>query len=301
MCETIGELIEQFTNHLTEKPAAQFTRNVRLKVSYDGTQYHGFQRQPEFHGPTIQGTLEAVWKRLVSEEVTIHTAGRTDTGVHAAGQVVNYLTSARIPDEKIPKAFNSLLPQDIRILEAQTVESEFHARFSARWKRYDYRIDNRPIANVFSRLYALHEPIPLDRLKMQKAAKYLEGRHNFKAFAAAGGVSKTFERTLYVCRVQNEGELLRITCIGDGFLYNMVRIIAGTLIDVGKGRIEPGEMPEILRSQDRKRGGITALAHGLTLSYVHYGDELPWEVYPEFGEISGGEHFGVSSTSTREY
>jgi tRNA pseudouridine38-40 synthase len=257
-------------------------RNVRLKVAYDGTYYHGFQRQPEFHGPTIQGTLEAIWKKLVEEEVTLNTAGRTDTGVHAAGQVVNYLTSIRIPDDKIPKAFNSLLPRDIRILEAETAPEDFHARFSARWKRYDYRIDNHPIPDVFSRLYTLHEPIPLNLKKMQEAARYLEGRHNFKAFAAAGGVSKTFERTLYVCRVEKDKGLLRITCIGDGFLYNMVRIIAGTLIFVGKGRIQPEDIPDILLSQNRKRGGVTALAQGLTLSYVHYGEELPGAIFPEF-------------------
>jgi tRNA pseudouridine38-40 synthase len=265
-------------NDSKEKPK----RNIRLKLAYDGTSYHGFQRQPEFHGPTIQGTLESVWKKLVEEEITISTAGRTDTGVHAAGQVVNYITSARIPDDKIPKAFNSLLPRDIRILEAETVASDFHARFSARWKRYDYRVDNRSVPDVFSRLYTLHEPIPLNVKWMQEAASYLEGRHNFKAFSAAGGMSKTFERTLYICRVDQENKSLRITCIGDGFLYNMVRIIAGTLIDVGKGRIQPKEIPEILLSQNRKRGGITALAQGLTLSYVHYGEESPQEIFPEF-------------------
>lgn len=259
-------------------------RNIRLTVAYDGTLYHGFQRQPEFHGPTIQGTLEAVWKKLVDEDVTLNTAGRTDTGVHAAGQVVNFCTSARIPVDKIPKAFNSLLPRDIRILAAEIMPEEFHARYSARWKRYEYRIDNRPIPDVFTRLYALHEPIPLDLKKMQEAAKYLEGRHNFKAFSAAGGVSKTFERTLYVCRIEDEDQYLRITCIGDGFLYNMVRIISGTLLYVGKGRIQPDEIPDILLSQDRKRGGVTALAQGLTLSYVHYGDELPSEIFPEFRE-----------------
>ena len=257
-------------------------RNIRLKLAYDGTHYHGFQRQPEFHGPTIQGTLEAVWKKLVEEEVTLNTAGRTDTGVHAAGQVVNYSTSVRIPDHKIPKAFNSLLPRDIRILEAQTAPEDFHARFSARWKRYDYWIDNRSIPDVFSRLYALHEPVPLNLQRMQEAATYLEGRHNFKAFSSAGGTSKTFERTLYVCRVEQENGLLRVTCIGDGFLYNMVRILVGTLVFVGKGRIKPEEIPDILLSQNRRLGGPTALALGLTLSYVHYGNEMPTDIFSNF-------------------
>lgn len=257
-------------------------RNIRLTVSYDGTAYHGFQRQPEFHGPTIQGNLESVWKKLVGEAVTLNTAGRTDTGVHANGQVVNFVTTALIPDEKLPKAFNSLLPRDIRILKAQTAPEEFHARYSARWKRYDYRIDNRSIADVFTRLYSLHEPIPLRVEKMKQAAQLLEGKHNFKAFSSAGGVSKTFERNLYVCRVEEEGGILRITCIGDGFLYNMVRIIAGTLINVGKGWIQPEEIPNIIKSMDRKRAGITAKARGLTLSYVHYGAESPFEIFPEY-------------------
>lgn len=257
-------------------------RNIRLTVSYDGTAYHGFQRQPEFHGPTIQGNLESVWKKLVGQDVTLNTAGRTDTGVHAMGQVVNFLTTVPIPDEKLPKAFNSLLPRDIRILEAHTVPEEFHARYSAQWKRYDYKIDNRTIADVFTRLYSLHEPIPLRVEKMKRAAELLEGKHNFKAFSSAGGVTKTFVRNLYVCRIRKEEGLIHITCIGDGFLYNMVRIIVGTLINVGKGWLQPEEIPDILQSMDRKRAGITARARGLTLSYVHYGEKSPFDIFPEY-------------------
>ena len=137
-------------------------RNILLRLAYDGTNYHGFQRQPAIHGRTIQGELERVWKKLFAEEIKIITAGRTDTGVHAAGQVVNFFTKARIPYNKIPKAMNSILPDDIRILEAQVVSEEFNARKNAKWKRYDYRIDNSPIPDVFSRLYALHEPLPLN-------------------------------------------------------------------------------------------------------------------------------------------
>lgn len=257
-------------------------RNICLTIAYDGTAYHGFQRQPEFHGPTIQGTLEQVWQKLVDEEVSLTTAGRTDTGVHAASQVVNFCTNARIPIDKIPKAFNSLLPRDIRVLAAREVEPEFNARFGARWKRYDYLIDNGPIADVFSRLYSTHEPLPLNWSQMQKAARYLEGRHNFKAFSAVGGSSKTFERNLYVCRVTKENQMIRITCIGDGFLYNMVRIIAGTLIYVGKGKIQPEDIPKMIASQDRTLGGPTAPPQGLTMTYVHYGEESPLDIYPEF-------------------
>jgi len=254
-------------------------RNIRLVVAYDGTNYHGFQRQHETHGPTIQGTLEAVWSNLVAEEVTLATAGRTDTGVHASGQVVNFLTAARIPEEKIPKAFNSLLPWDIRILKAEHVPDDFNARWSATWKRYDYRMDNHPIPDVFKRLYAAHVPIPLNVAQMQEAGRYLEGRHNFKTFAAAGGVSKTFERTIFRCQVQENDGLITVVCVGDGFLYHMVRIIVGTLMDVGKGRIIPRDIPEIIASQDRRRARMIAPAHGLTLVHVHYTEECPMDVF----------------------
>ena len=256
-------------------------RNIRLRLAYDGTNYHGFQRQEESHGPTIQGTLEAVWAKLVEEEVTLATAGRTDAGVHASGQVVNFMTAARIPEEKIPKAFNSLLPRDIRILQADCVPDDFNARWSAKWKRYDYQIDNHRIPDVFKRLYASHVPIPLNVDQMQAAAGFLEGHHNFKTFAAAGGVSKTFERTIYRCQVKADNRIIRVSCVGDGFLYHMVRIIVGTLMDVGKGRILPQEIPEIIASQERKRARIIAQAHGLTLVHVNYTEESPFSVFPD--------------------
>lgn len=256
-------------------------RNIRLKVAYDGTGYHGFQRQIEAHGPTIQGMLESVWVQLVGEDISLTTAGRTDTGVHASGQVVNFKTSVRIPVEKIPKAFNSLLPRDIRILQSEVASDDFSARMSTKWKRYDYRIDNHPIPDVFSRLYALHEPIPLDVTKMQEAARHLEGRHNFKTFAAAGGASKTFERTLYRCQIKEDHHLITVSCVGDGFLYHMVRIIVGVLLNVGKGRILPDAIPDIIASQERKRANLIAQAHGLTLVHVHYEEESPFDIFPD--------------------
>ena len=256
-------------------------RNIRLKVAYDGTNYHGFQRQDETHGPTVQGTLEAVWRELVEEVVTLATAGRTDRGVHASGQVVNFKTSARIPEEKIPKAINSLLPRDIRVIQAECVPDDFNARWSAKWKRYDYLMDNHSIPDVFARLYAAHVPIPMDVSQMQVAASFLEGRHNFKTFAAAGGASKTFERTIYRCQVKEDHRLIRVSCVGDGFLYHMVRIIVGTLMDVGKGRILPQEIPEIIASQERKRARMIAPAHGLTLVHVNYTEESPFNIFQD--------------------
>lgn len=256
-------------------------RNIKLTLAYDGTNYHGFQRQAASYGPTIQGTLEAVWAKLVDEEVTLAMAGRTDAGVHATGQVVNFKTAARIPEEKIPKAFNSLLPRDIRILRAENVPEDFNARWSAKWKRYDYQLDNQRIPNVFTRLYAAHVPIPLNIAPMQTAAGFLEGRHNFKTFAAAGGESKRFERTIYRCLVRRDQDLIKVSCVGDGFLYHMVRIIVGTLMDVGMGRILAQEIPEIIASQERKRARIIAPAHGLSLTYVNYSDESPFELFDD--------------------
>lgn len=255
-------------------------RNIRLKLAYDGTNYHGFQRQAEDYGPTIQGTLEKVWEKLVEERAVIVMAGRTDAGVHALGQIVNFKTAARIPEEKIPKAFNSLLPRDIRILEAECVPDDFNSRWSAKWKRYDYRIDNKQIADIFNRLYAAHEPIPLNTILMQEAADFLEGLHNFKTFAASGGDSKRFERRIYRCQVREEdNKMIRVSCVGDGFLYHMVRIIVGTLLDVGKGKILPQEIPEIIASQNRDSARMIAPARGLTLVHVNYSDESPFEVF----------------------
>ncbi len=256
-------------------------RNICLILAYDGTGYHGFQRQQAAYGPTVQGTLEKIWQVLTKEEISISTAGRTDAGVHAAGQVVNFRSAVSIPAENIAKAFNSLLPREIRVLKAQDVTDDFHARLSAQWKRYDYLIDNKRILDVFKRLYTLHEPLKLDTESMKSAALLLEGRHNFRFFAASGGSSRTFERNLYCCRVQKKEDLLRLICIGDGFLYKMVRIIAGTLLQVGKGRLDVTEIPQLLVLQERKQVPVVAPAQGLTLTYVHYGAESPWEVYPE--------------------
>jgi len=259
-------------------------RNILMCLAYDGTNYHGFQRQPEEHGPTIQGELEKAWEKLFAEEIKIIPAGRTDTGVHAAGQVVNFRTEARIPEEKVAKAMNSILPCDIRILKARSVSEDFNARNCARWKRYDYRIDNGRISNVFTRLYSLHEPIPLNIEKMQLAAAKMEGRHNFKAFAAAGSSAKSFVRTLYHCRVSRQESQIVISCIGDSFLYNMVRIIAGTLIDVGKERIAPDEIPKIIQSENRVRAGDTAPALGLTLTFVNYDNLKPSQIFSDLEE-----------------
>ena len=268
-------------------------RNILLRLAYDGTNYHGFQRQPEEHGLTIQGELEKAWKKLFVEEIKITTAGRTDTGVHAAGQVINFKSMASIPQQKIPKALNSILPFDIRIQEALDVSENFNARLNAKWKRYDYRIDNGRIPDVFTRLYTLHEPIPLDISKMQQAASLMEGTQDFRAFAATGSSAKSFIRTLYHCKVRATGTQIIITCIGNGFLYNMVRIIAGTLLYVGKGRISPDQIPEIIASKDRTKAGKTVSAAGLMLTIVNYYDEKPSDIFSDIEQ----NHFETNITA----
>lgn len=244
--------------------------NIKLIVEYDGTNYHGFQRQPDFHGPTLQGTLEAKLEQITGHPVNLAMAGRTDAGVHALGQVVNFRSTTRVPMDKMPKALNSLLPRDIRVKHAETVAEDFNARFSARWKRYIYTIDNSQIASVFTRLYSYHVPQPLNILAMQYAACLMQGKHNFKAFCATGSPVKSYVRNLMKCEIGHEGSLIRITCEADGFLYNMVRIISGTLVDVGKGKIDADAIPEILESGQRAQGGVTAPPQGLCLMHVEY-------------------------------
>ncbi|ADY54787.1 tRNA pseudouridine synthase A [Syntrophobotulus glycolicus DSM 8271] len=255
--------------------------NICLRLAYDGTQYHGFQSQPEEHGKTIQGELEKAWKRLAQEEIKIVTAGRTDKGVHAAGQVINFKSAARIPQDKIPIAMNSVLPEEIRILEAKLVGAEFNARTSAYWKRYDYKIENKRTADVFTRLYSLHEPVPLDLNKMRQAAARIEGKHDFKTFSAAGSNAKSFVRTVYHCKVQSSSGYITVTCIGNGFLYNMVRIITGTLLYVGKGKIVPEDMPGILKSRNRALAGKTVSPAGLVLRYIDYDGNRPSSIFED--------------------
>ncbi|MCL1851651.1 MAG: tRNA pseudouridine(38-40) synthase TruA [Peptococcaceae bacterium] len=286
----------------------QTTRCLALTVAYDGTGYHGFQVQCAEHGPTIQGSLEKVWFQLFEESIRFTPAGRTDAGVHAAGQVVSFRTGARIPTDKVGKAMNSLLPRDIRVLEVWETRADFNARFSACWKRYDYWVDNRRVPDVFMRRNAYHEPVPLNLAAMRWEAKALIGRHNFRAFAASHGASRHYERTLSHCmvfeeenrffeerterRFSEECGLLRMSFVGDGFLYHMVRIIAGTL--VGCSREEPlGEfrvrqtgkeaetMAAVLASRDRTHAGETLPPHGLILRHVEYQARRPSDVFAD--------------------
>lgn len=246
-------------------------RNILLILEYDGTNYHGFQRQAG--QLTIQEVLEGAIARITKEDIVrVTAAGRTDAGVHARGQVVNFKTLARMPARDFMPALNSILPGDIRVRESREVPLEFHARFDAISKVYGYTIQRGTYLSPFLRNYAHHVPYPLDVEKMRLAGSFLIGRHDLTSFCASGSETKTSVRTIMNLELVEKGDLLTLIVEADGFLYNMVRIIAGTLIDVGRGRTPPGALPEILAGRDRRLAGPTAPARGLTLLSVKYKD-----------------------------
>ena len=236
---------------------------------YDGTFYHGFQRQK--NGVTVQECLENAIKELTGEEITVYGCGRTDAGVHAVNYTANFHSCTKIPAEKLPLALNAYLPPDIRIFEASDAARDFHARFSAVGKTYIYRIVTGSVYNVFLKNYSWFYPGTLNIDEMRKAAVYFVGKHDFKAFMAAGSPRKTTVRTVTELELFKKGENeIEIEISADGFLYNMVRIIAGTLLYVGCGKLKEDEIPCIIASGDRTRAGVTAPPEGLALREVHY-------------------------------
>lgn len=251
-------------------PKGDFMRNIKAIIEYDGTNYHGFQKQPQQGLPTIQGTLERCFQEVLKEPVVVIGAGRTDAGVHAAGQVINFLTTSKIPLERFPLALNSRLPEDIVVKEVQEVEEDFHAQYSAKGKYYVYRIYNNRIPSVFYSRYAYFVPYPLNLEIIKEGCKLFIGRHNFKSFSASGTSVKSFERTIFSLEVKVNGSLWEFHIKGDGFLYNMVRIIVGTLVELGKGKRSLTSIREALEKQDRTLAGETAPAHGLCLKEVFY-------------------------------
>ena len=246
-------------------------RNIMMTLAYDGTGYHGFQKQNRTALKTVQQELETALSTLTTEEVTVYGSGRTDAGVHAEGQVINFHTSSRIPTQRFPLAVNSLLPRDIVALEAQEVDEDFHARYSAKRKIYCYTIYNAPYLLPFWRYYAYHVPGNLDAGKMAEAAESFVGVHDFRGFCARDTAVTDFTRTIYSCRVEKQGSLLTITVEGNGFLYNMVRIMAGTLLEVGQNKREPDSILDLLKHGERKQAGMTLPPQGLCLVAVDYG------------------------------
>jgi tRNA pseudouridine38-40 synthase len=250
-------------------------RNIKLTIEYDGTRYIGWQiqqKRPKEIGKenTIQGIIEKALEKILHENIRISGAGRTDAGVHAKGQVANFHTSSKIATNSLQKAINALLPQDIVITKAQQASPNFDARFSAKTKIYHYQILNRRFDSVFERLYCFRVPYTLNVNLMRKEARVLKGRHDFKSFQASDKIEKNSIRTIRSISVKKYGPLIKIDVEADGFLYNMVRNIVGTLIDIGRGRLIPGSMAKILKAKDRRQAGPAAPARGLCLLKVKY-------------------------------
>ena len=243
-------------------------RNIKLVIEYDGKGFNGWQKQPD--KLNIQGEIEKAIYNITKEKVELIGSGRTDAGVHALGQVANFKTNSNIPIEKIPLAINSQLKSSIIIKSAEEVDERFHSRYNAKHKTYRYIINNSKTGTALYRNLQYCFPIKLDVEKMKEASKFFEGEHDFKAFKSSGTSAKNSVRTIYKAVVKEEGENIIIELTGNGFLYNMVRIISGTLLDVGLGKINPSEIPDIINSKDRQRAGKTLPAHGLYLVEVLY-------------------------------
>ena len=247
-------------------------RRYKLIVEYDGTAYCGWQRQ--INGPSVQQELEEALSRLTHERVSVVGSSRTDAGVHAMGLCAHFDSATRIPAEKIAFALNTMLPADIRVRESSAAPEGFHARFASCGKVYTYTFFNARHANAMGRLYSAHVPVVMDAQRMHEEAQALLGTHDFAAFAASGSVVKSTVRTIYRVKVERSGDYVTLTVLGNGFLYNMVRIIAGTLMEVGTGKREPGAIARAIETGDRLALGQTAPAQGLTLRQVLYlGDE----------------------------
>ena len=238
-------------------------KRVKLVVAYDGTAYHGWQIQPGV--PTIEGELNQALSMLLKENIEVIGASRTDSGVHALSNVAVFDTDTLIPVEKLPYALNQRLPEDIRIQSAEAVALDFHPRHCDSRKTYEYRIFNAPFPLPTRRLYAHFTYVPLDVEKMKQGAAYLIGEHDFKSFCAAASTVESTVRTIHQLTVEKEGNEIVISVCGSGFLYNMVRIISGTLMEVGRGRMAPEQVEQILDSKNRHAAGPTAPACGLTL------------------------------------
>ncbi len=241
---------------------------VRLIVAYDGTDYHGWQLQP--NGITIESVLNQALSDLLKEDIQVIGASRTDSGVHSLGNVAVFDTNTRMPAEKISYALNQRLPEDIVVQKSEEVAEDFHPRHCDSRKTYEYKILNRQFRDPTRRrdMYFYHHH--LDEHKMQKAAEYLVGEHDFKSFCSVHAVVESTVRTIYELTVKRDGDAIYIRVTGSGFLYNMVRIIAGTLIQAGGGIIEPEKVKDILAACDRSAAGPTAPAHGLTMQGITY-------------------------------
>ena len=271
-------------------------RNICLTIAYDGTDFHGWQRQPDL--PTVQASIEAAIEKVTGAPATLWGSGRTDAGVHALNQVANFKTDCRIPCENLTKALNNLLPPTVRIKEARQVADDFHARYDVRSKTYRYRILQAPVCSPFLCRFVCHHPFALDHKQMAEAARLFEGEHDFTSFAAVsseetgvrsqelgvesensefriqdpGSPKQTMVRAIDVSRLvaRPRTSMLIYEVKGSGFLHYMVRNIVGTLMEVGRGKLVPADVTRILAARDRTLAGPTAPAQGLCLVKVEY-------------------------------
>ena len=246
-------------------------RNIRLTIEYDGKDFNGWQKRP--NKLNIQGEIERAIEILTGEEkIDLIASGRTDAGVHALGQVANFKTNNEsIPIEKFALALNTKLKRSIRVIKAEEVDERFHSRYTCKKKTYRYVINNNECESAIYRNFEYHMPVKLDIKAMQKAVKYFEGEHDFKAFKASGTSSKSSVRTIYLAEVKPaENGRIHIELTGNGFLYNMVRIIAGTLVDVGMGKIKAEDVKDIIEKGERANAGKTLSPSGLFLLKVEY-------------------------------
>lgn len=243
-------------------------RNLKLHLRYDGTNYHGWQVQP--NDRSVQEMVQGAVYGVTGEHVTVTGCSRTDAGVHARHYVCNFHTETKIPCERMPYAMNTNLPDDIAVTLCEEAEAGFNARYDAKSKIYVYRIYNSNVRDPFEKDRAWQYPIPLNLEKMQRSAEHMVGTHDFSAFMAVGGQQKQMEKEMYEVSVSQQGKLFEIKVHANSYLYNMVRIITGTLVYAGNGKLQPDDVKEILLSKDRKRAGMTAPPQGLYLHKVFY-------------------------------
>ncbi|TYQ15151.1 UNVERIFIED_CONTAM: tRNA pseudouridine38-40 synthase [Acetivibrio alkalicellulosi] len=243
-------------------------KNIKLIIEYEGTNYHGWQIQK--NAKTVQSTIEKAIKGLTGEEIKLTASSRTDFGVHAYGQTANFKTHSSIPADRFSYALNKMLPDDIVIKQSEEVEIDFHARYNAKGKKYRYIIYNSQFPSAILRNRAYHIPFKLNFENMKEGASFFCGTHDFSAFKSSGSSVKTSIRTITEISLVKNEDIIKMEIAGDGFLYNMVRIIAGTLVDVGMGRIESKDIIGIIEGRDRKKAGRTAPAQGLYLLEVYY-------------------------------
>ncbi len=243
-------------------------RRIVLKIEYNGKNFCGFQTQPDKR--TVQEEIEKAIEKATGEKVNLVGSGRTDSGVHAEGQIAHFDTNSNIPPEKFAFAINPYLDSDVSVVESFLKYDGFHARFSAKKKTYEYKMYYSPVPHPLKdeRFYRLK--FPVDVKKMKKACKYFLGKHDFKCFLASNSKVKDTVRVIYKAKVEKRGEDIIFTVQGNGFLYNMVRIMAGTLVKVGEGKIKPKEVKNVIKSGKRQSAGITLAPEGLTLKKVEY-------------------------------